>query len=94
MTKETCAPSHCTYERDGLTLAYSVRGDGHPILFVHGFPEFWYGWRKQLEEFAPSHPCLAIDLIDGARNQYPLSPGSKVNRISTKVRVELALDAE
>jgi soluble epoxide hydrolase/lipid-phosphate phosphatase len=33
-----------------------------PLLFVHGFPEWWYGWRRQLEHFAASHRCLAIDL--------------------------------
>src|SRR6201998_2556437 len=25
-----------TFERDGLTLGYTVVGDGQPILFVHG----------------------------------------------------------
>ena len=25
-----------SYERDGLSLAYSLVGDGEPILFVHG----------------------------------------------------------
>lgn len=22
--------------------------DGEPIMLLHGFPEFWYGWRKQI----------------------------------------------
>jgi pimeloyl-ACP methyl ester carboxylesterase len=26
--------------------------DGPLIIFLHGFPEFWYGWRKQLPYFA------------------------------------------
>ena len=26
--------------------------DGQPILFLHGFPEFWYSWRHQLAYFA------------------------------------------
>ncbi len=26
--------------------------DGPMILFLHGFPEFWYAWRKQLPYFA------------------------------------------
>ena len=25
---------------------------GPPILFLHGFPEFWYAWRYQIEHFA------------------------------------------
>lgn len=26
--------------------------DGLVVLFLHGFPEFWYGWRKQIPFFA------------------------------------------
>lgn len=26
--------------------------DGEIILFLHGFPEYWYGWRKQIAYFA------------------------------------------
>jgi pimeloyl-ACP methyl ester carboxylesterase len=24
---------------------------GNPVIFLHGFPEFWYGWRKQIPAF-------------------------------------------
>ena len=26
--------------------------DGDPVLFLHGFPEFWYGWHRQIPAFA------------------------------------------
>lgn len=26
--------------------------DGEPILMLHGFPEFWYGWRHQIDFLA------------------------------------------
>ena len=26
--------------------------DGRPVLLLHGFPEFWYGWRKQMQPLA------------------------------------------
>lgn len=26
--------------------------DGEVVLFLHGYPEFWYSWRKQLNFFA------------------------------------------
>ncbi len=26
--------------------------DGPALVFLHGFPEFWYGWRKQMDAFA------------------------------------------
>lgn len=31
------------------------------ILFVHGFPEFWYSWRYQLKEFSKDYHVIAID---------------------------------
>lgn len=32
------------------------------ILFIHGFPEFWYSWRAQLEAFQAEYEVLAIDM--------------------------------
>lgn len=28
------------------------RNDGPVVVLLHGFPEFWYGWRKQIEPLA------------------------------------------
>jgi pimeloyl-ACP methyl ester carboxylesterase len=27
-------------------------GDGQVVILLHGFPEFWYGWRRQIEPLA------------------------------------------
>jgi epoxide hydrolase 4 len=32
------------------------------IVFLHGFPEFWYAWRKQLAEFGRSFIAVAPDM--------------------------------
>jgi len=32
------------------------------MLFIHGFPEFWYAWHGQLEEFGKDHRAVAFDL--------------------------------
>jgi pimeloyl-ACP methyl ester carboxylesterase len=34
------------------TLHYVEAGDGPMIVLLHGFPEFWYGWRLQIERLA------------------------------------------
>jgi pimeloyl-ACP methyl ester carboxylesterase len=41
-------------ETNGIKLHVMESGpkDGPMILFLHGFPEFWYAWRKQLPYFA------------------------------------------
>jgi epoxide hydrolase 4 len=31
-----------------LRLHYVEAGDGPLVLLLHGFPEFWYGWRRQI----------------------------------------------
>jgi len=39
---------------NGVTLHVKEFGpeDGRPVLLLHGFPEFWWGWRKQLGPLA------------------------------------------
>lgn len=32
----------------GIRLHWVERGHGDPVLLLHGFPDFWYGWRYQL----------------------------------------------
>jgi pimeloyl-ACP methyl ester carboxylesterase len=31
-------------------------------MFVHGFPEFWYEWEKQLVEFGQDYQAVAVDM--------------------------------
>ncbi|MCU6433430.1 alpha/beta hydrolase [Undibacterium sp. Jales W-56] len=49
---------------NGTRLHYASAGDaGKPLLlFVHGFPEFWYEWAAQLEEFGQDYFAVAPDL--------------------------------
>ncbi|MDD4358169.1 MAG: alpha/beta hydrolase [Smithellaceae bacterium] len=41
-------------ETNGIKLHVMEAGpaDGPMLLFLHGFPEFWYAWRKQISYFA------------------------------------------
>lgn len=41
-------------ETNGIKLHVMEAGpaDDPMILFLHGFPEFWYAWRKQIDYFA------------------------------------------
>lgn len=45
---------HTFYRLPNVSLHAATAGDkgGKVILFLHGFPECWYGWRKQLLFFA------------------------------------------
>ena len=44
------------------TLHYVTSGEGKLILFVHGFPEFWYEWQEQLDEFSQDYQAVALDM--------------------------------
>ena len=33
-----------------------------PVLLLHGFPELWYSWRRQLESLGDTFLCVAPDL--------------------------------
>ena len=39
-------------EVGGARLHYVEAGDGPLIVLLHGFPEFWYGWRLQIQSLA------------------------------------------
>ena len=32
------------------------------MVFVHGFPEFWYSWRHQIKEFSKDYWVVAVDM--------------------------------
>ena len=35
-----------------MSLHYVEAGDGPLVVLLHGFPEFWFGWRLQIEPLA------------------------------------------
>ena len=50
-------------ELNGVKLHYVKAGDGKKlIMFVHGFPEFWYEYKTQLEEFGKEYTAVAPDM--------------------------------
>ena len=53
---------HRYLKTNGIQLHYVTQGNGPLLLFLHGFPEFWYSWRHQLREFAQNYCVVALDL--------------------------------
>lgn len=45
-----------------MRLHYVECGSGPLVLFLHGFPEFWYSWKDLLAEFGRDHRAVAVDL--------------------------------
>lgn len=49
-------------EVNGVKLHYVSNGSGKLMMFLHGFPEFWYEWKNQLAEFGKDHLAVAPDM--------------------------------
>jgi pimeloyl-ACP methyl ester carboxylesterase len=40
--------THHTGRLDGIKQHWVSAGEGPPVHLLHGSPETWYGWRKQV----------------------------------------------
>ena len=46
-----------------VKLHYAKAGSGEKlVVLLHGFPEFWYSWRKQLVALSDEYTVVAPDL--------------------------------
>ena len=60
-----------TYERDGLTLGYSVVGGGQPILFVHGATATGeFEWGRLAARLEADYQCVLPDLRGHGRSEF------------------------
>lgn len=46
----------------GIRLHYVIEGQGKLLLFLHGNPAFWYGWKRQIPAFSSRFRVVAPDL--------------------------------
>lgn len=55
--------SSSSVRANGIRLHAMGAGDGPLVLFLHGFPEFWYAWKAVLPEVAKAgFRAVAIDM--------------------------------
>ncbi|HLJ85376.1 MAG TPA: alpha/beta hydrolase [Candidatus Angelobacter sp.] len=48
-------------DSSSVKIHYATVGSGPLIVMIHGFPDFWYTWRHQMEGLADKYQCVAID---------------------------------
>jgi pimeloyl-ACP methyl ester carboxylesterase len=51
-TEEALDLTHGYADVDGVRLHYVEAGEGPLVVLLHGFPEFWFGWRRQIPVLA------------------------------------------
>jgi 3-oxoadipate enol-lactonase len=54
---------------DGIEMSWEERGDGVPVLFVHGFPHDHSLWDAQIAALAQRARCIAPDLRGFGRSE-------------------------
>ena len=52
---------HGYVDNNGVKIHYATIGSGPTVVMIHGFPDFWYGWRYQMEALANEYRIVAID---------------------------------
>jgi epoxide hydrolase 4 len=45
----------------GVKIHYATLGEGPLVVMIHGFPDFWYSWRRQMEGLSDRFQVVAID---------------------------------
>ncbi|MFW6642218.1 alpha/beta fold hydrolase [Nocardiopsis algeriensis] len=65
--------THRTVNAAGARFHVAELGEGPLVLFLHGFPQFWWAWRDQLTALAEAgHRAVAADLRGyGASDKTP-----------------------
>src|SRR4051812_23771747 len=56
---------------DGLDLHYVEEGNGPTILFVHGTPEWSFGFRDLIKDLKKDFRCVAIDHLGFGLSDKP-----------------------
>ncbi|HVB41103.1 MAG TPA: alpha/beta hydrolase [Streptosporangiaceae bacterium] len=55
--------SHRSASANGTRFHIAENGDGPLVLLLHGFPQFWWTWRRQLSTLAEAgYRAVAVDL--------------------------------
>ena len=75
-------------ETGELRINYARAGSGHPVIFLHGWPEFNRTWMHALPALAPHFDCIAPDLRGFGRtvSKVPRSAdGTPVDKLAGDV---------
>ena len=66
---------HSYVPSNGITLHVVELGDGPAVLFCHGFPDTWRGWRRQMECIsAAGYRAISIDMRGYGESSAPEDP--------------------
>lgn len=53
---------HGYAKNNRVKIHYVTLGEGPLMVMIHGFPDFWYTWRHQMERLSDQFQVVAVDL--------------------------------
>lgn len=66
--------NHGHVDAGGVGLHFVRHGAGFPLVFLHGWPEFWYVYRKNIPALAEDFDVVAPDLRGFGESEKPPLP--------------------
>ena len=66
--------NHGRVEANGIGVHYVRHGSGTPLVLLHGWPEFWFVWRKNIPVLAERFDVIAPDLRGFGESEKPPLP--------------------
>jgi len=68
---------HSRVATNGVTIHTVELGGGPPVLFCHGFPDTWRGWRRQMEAVASAgYRAISMDMRGYGESSAPAAAES------------------
>lgn len=49
-------------ETNGIKLHTVMIGEGPPLVLLHGFPDFWYGWKSVIHDLKKDYKLIIPDM--------------------------------
>ena len=63
---------HRTAQVNGINIHYVLHGKGPPVILLHGWPEMWYSWRKQIPVLGERFQVIVPDMRGFGYSDKPL----------------------
>jgi len=62
---------HGYADNAGVKIHYASLGEGPLVVMLHGFPDYWYTWRDQMEVLSSDFKVVALDLRGYNKSDKP-----------------------
>jgi pimeloyl-ACP methyl ester carboxylesterase len=84
---------HKYAENQGVKIHYAAMGAGPLVVFIHGFPDFWYSWRHQMNGLKDDFRVVALDtrgynMSDKPENQEDYDMSLLVQDVAEVIKAE------